>query len=206
MRLSLLALALAVVLAAPLASAQRGARYVSPSSNTEGLFVQLALDGQALNFNEDDFDETDNGGGLAARVGYGFSPLFTLYGGLSGATIDGETNGVINNEYTFAAGEIGARFNFNRGSDLRPYLDVALRGVSASDDESDLEFRGGGVAFGGGLAYFVSPSVAIDGALRLGGGGFNEVDFGRLSADIDADDFGYGEGRLSLGLTFYPTR
>lgn len=175
-------------------------------SNTEGLFLQLAADGQALNYNEDDFDDTDNGGGLAARIGYGFSPVFTLYGGLSGASVDGETNGVINNTYSFGAGEIGARFNFNRGSKLRPYLDVALRGVVASDDESDLEFRGGGAAVGGGLAYFVSPTVALDAALRVGGGGFNEVDFGRISANINADDFGYGEGRLSLGVTLYPMR
>ena len=188
------------LLAAPLASAQRGA------STTEGLFLQLALDGQALTYDRDDVDDTDNGGGLALRVGYGFSPLFTLYGGVSGATVDGEANGVIGNEYTFGAGEIGARFSFNRGRALRPYLDVALRGVTASDDESDLEFRGGGVALGGGLAYFVSPTVAIDGALRIGGGGFNEVDFGRVSVEVDEDDFGYGEGRLSLGVTVYPMR
>lgn len=199
------ALSTLVLLVAPLASAQRGGA-PSTASNTEGLFLQLALDAQSLNYNEDNFQDTDDGGGLSLRVGYGFSPLFTLYGGLSGATVDGETNGVINNDYTFAAGEIGARFNFRRGRALRPYLDVALRGATASDDESDLEFRGGGVAFGGGLAYFVSPTVALDGALRIGGGGFDEVDFGRLSADIDADDFGYGEGRLSLGLTVYPLR
>ena len=48
--------------------------------------------------------------------------------------------------------------------------------------------------------------MAIDGALRIGGGGFDEVDFGRISSEIDADDFGYGEGRLSLGLTVYPLR
>ena len=134
MRLSLFALAL---LAAPLASAQRGA------PNTEGLFLQLALDGQALSYNEDDFRDANDGAGLAVRVGYGFSPVVTLYGG-------------VDNDYTFAAGKVGARFNFNRGRALRPYLDVALRV----------------------------------------GGGFNEVDFGRVSAD--ADGFGDGEGRLSL--------
>ena len=185
----------------PLASAQRGARAVS---NTEGLFLQLAVDGQALNYNEDDLDQNDNGGGLSARVGYGFSPLFTLYGGVSGARVDGDTNGVISEEYSFVAAEIGARFNFNRGRALRPYLDVALRGVRASEDDLDLEFTGGGVAVGGGLAYFVSPSVAIDGALRIGAGRFDEVELGDFGLDLD--DAGYGEGRLSLGLTFYPLR
>ena len=191
------ALALLAVLAAP-ASAQR--------STTSGLFLQLAADGQALNFNEDDFDETDDGGGLALRAGYGVSRVVTLYLGVSGARVDGETNGVINDTYDWTAGELGARFHLLPSARLVPYLDVALRGVAATYDEADLEFRGGGVAFGGGVAYYVSPSVALDAALRVGGGGFDEVQLGGLSADVDADDFGYGEGRFSVGLTFFPLR
>ncbi len=195
--LSLLALSLA---AAPLA-----AQPVGPS-NTEGLFLQLALDGQSLSYDEDDFDDTDDGGGASLRVGYGVSPVATFYVGVSGAEVDGQTNGVINNTYRFGAGELGARFAFNRGSALRPYLDVALRGVAASDDASALEFRGGGIALGGGIAYFVSPTVALDAALRIGGGQFTEVDFGAISVDISDGDIGYGEGRLSVGLTAYPFR
>lgn len=193
-------IALALVLASPLAAQPFG------PSNTEGLFVHLALDGQSLGYDEDDLDQTDSGGGLSARLGYGFSPVFTLYLGVSGATVDGDTNGVIRDEYQFAAGEIGARLNLNRGSAWRPYLDVALRGVTAAADDVDLEFRGGGIAVGAGVAYFVSPTVALDAAFRLGGGGFNEVDFGAISFELDADDVGYGEGRLSVGVTAYPFR
>ena len=193
----LLALALLAALAAP-ASAQR--------STTQGLFLQLSADGQALGFNEDDFDETDDGGGLALRAGYGVSRVVTLYVGVSGAQVDGETNGVINDTYDWTAGEIGARLHLLPSARLVPYLDVALRGVAATYDEADLEFRGGGAALGGGLAYYVSPSVALDVALRFGGGGFEEVQLGGLSADIDADDFGYGEGRFSVGLTAFPLR
>ncbi len=191
-------LLLLLALVAPLA-----AQPASPS-NTEGLFVHLALDGQSLRYDEDTLDQTDSGGGLALRVGYGFSPVFTLYGGASGATIGGDTNGVIRDEYQFGAGEIGARINLNRGRALRPYLEVALRGVVASDDDTALEFRGGGIALGGGLAYFVSPTIAFDAALRIGGGAFNEVDFGRVSLDLE--DVNYGEGRFSLGVTAYPFR
>ena len=78
--------------------------------------------------------------------------------------------------------------------------------MAATYDEADLEFRGGGAALGAGLAVYVSPAVALDVALRVGGGGFDEVQLGRLSADVDADDFGYGEGRLSIGLTAFPLR
>lgn len=185
-------------IAAPLAAQPTG------PSNTEGLFLHVALDAQSLTYDDDNFQNSDEGGGLSIRVGYGFSPVFTLYGGISGATIDGETNGVVNDLYQFAAGEIGARFNLNRGRALRPYLDVALRGVTASSDDLGLEFQGGGLALGGGVAYFLSPTVALDAALRVGGGDFNELDLGRITLDLD--DVGYREGRLSVGLTAYPFR
>ena len=175
------------------------------ASNTEGLFLHLALDGQSLDYSDDGIDNRDGGGGLALRVGYGFSPVFTLYGGLSGADMDGGDNPVAGGDYGFGAGEIGARFHFNRGSDLRPYLDVALRGVVADLEERGAEFRGGGVALGGGLAYYLSPTVALDAAVRVGGGRFDDLDLGRVSLDL-GDDSGYGEGRISLGVTLYPMR
>ncbi len=173
-------------------------------SNTQRLFLQASLDGQSLNYNEDDFDDTDDGGGLSFRAGWSVSRVVTLYAGLAGSRIDGETNGVINDEYGWGGGEIGARFNLLPSRRWVPYLDVALRGVAATED--DLEFRGGGITLGGGIAYFVSPTVALDAGLRLGGGGFSEVQLGDFSAEIDEDDFGYGEGRFSLGVTFYPLR
>lgn len=175
-------------------------------ANTRRLFLQASLDSQSLNFNEDDTDKTDDGGGLSLRAGWGVSRVVTLYAGLSGARVEGRTNGIINDDYDWQGGEIGARFNLLPSRRFDPYLDVALRGVTARYDEADLEFSGGGIAFGGGIAYFVTPSVALDLGLRLGGGGFETVKLGDLSADIDPDDFGYGEGRLSLGLTFYPLR
>ena len=48
--------------------------------------------------------------------------------------------------------------------------------------------------------------MALDAALRLGGGAFNEVQLGDITAEIDEGDFGYGEGRFSIGLTVYPLR
>ncbi len=175
-------------------------------STTRGLFLQVTLDGQSLDFQEDEFEEVDEGGGLSLRAGWGISRLVTLYLGFGGARMDGETNGVVNSEYDWGSAELGSRFNFRAGRALVPYLDVSLRGVAAREDDLDLEFRGGGIAFGGGLAWYLAPTVALDAALRLGGGTFNEVQWGDITADIDEDDFGYGEGRLSLGLTVYPLR
>ena len=191
----LLLAVLSALLVAPPALAQR-------ASHTEGLFVHAALDGQAVEFDDDADGAEAEGGGLALRVGYGFSPLFTLYGGLSGAGVEGDRVG----EYTFSAGEIGARLNFNRDRALRPYLDLALRGVVAQNEDVDFEVRGGAVALGLGVAYFVSPSVALDAALRVGGGRADEVQLGTISLDVSEDELDFGEGRLSVGITAYPFR
>ncbi len=175
-------------------------------SNTERLFLQVTLDAQSVDYREDAFSETDSGGGLSLRAGWGVSPLVTLYAGVTGATIEGDTNGITNDSYSFGGGELGVRLNFRSGRSLVPYADVALRGVAATEDDLDLEFRGGGITLGGGVAYYVTPAIAIDAGLHFGGGRFNEVQVGDLTADIDSDDFGYGEGRFSLGLSFYPLR
>lgn len=174
-------------------------------SNTERLFLQVTLDGQALEYDRDAFADAE-GGGLSLRAGWGVSRLVTLYIGVSGARVDSESGGVLNDEYDWGSGEIGARFNFRSGRAFVPYADVALQGVTARDDDLDLEFSGGGLVLGGGVSYFLSRSVALDAGLRFGGGEFNEVKLGRLSSEIDDDNFNYGAGRFSLGLTFYPLR
>ena len=175
-------------------------------SNTERLFLQVSLDGQSLDYREEAFSDTVNGGGLSIRAGWGVSELVTIYAGFMGATIDGETNGITGDEYSWSGGELGVRLNFRSGQSLVPYADFALRGVAATEDDLDLEFRGGGFTLGGGVSYFVTPAIALDAGLRFGGGNFNEVQVGNISAGLDEDDFGYGEGRLSFGLTFYPLR
>ena len=176
--------------------------FAQPASGTEGLFLHLALDGQAVEIDDNRDGAEAEGGGLALRVGYGFSPLFTLYGGVSGAAVEGDRIG----EYDFTAGEIGARFSFNRGRALRPYLDVALRGVRAEAEDVDFEISGGAIAVGGGVAYFLSPTVALDAALRFGGGRADEVQLGQVSFDVSEDELDFGEARLSVGLTAYPFR
>lgn len=194
--------ALAVTAAALMAATPATAQ----SSKTEKLFLQVALDGQALAYNEDDFSDDDAGVGLSLRAGWGVSRVVTLYAGVGGAHIGGEDESVINDEYDWGAVELGARFNLLPSRRLVPYLDVALRGVAAAEDDLDFEFTGGGIAFGGGASYFLSPSVALDAGVRIGGGAFDEMEFGDLSADLGEDDLEYGEARFSLGLTFYPLR
>jgi hypothetical protein len=188
-----------------------GAAAPSPAqtpSNTEGLYLGAAANGTRLYFDEDDFDVNDGGGGLALRAGYGVSRVVTLFVGVSGARLDGENNGVINDDYDYGVGELGARFHFGGGRRaLVPYLEASLQGAAATyGDRFDLEFRGGALALGGGLAYYVTPLLALDAGLRVAGGEFDEVDFGPVSVDVDGDDFGFGAVQLTLGLTWFPLR
>lgn len=177
-------------------------------SRTQKLFFSVGLEGTRIYFDEDDLDTSDGGGGLGLQIGYGFTRTFSLYLGVSGAVMDGENNGVIEDEYALGVGEIGTQLHFGGGRRaLVPYLDFAFSGVSATYDERfELEFRGGAFSFGGGLRYFVSEPLALDVGLRASLGGFNEVELERIAVDIDEDDFGFGLTRLALGLTWFPLR
>ena len=198
MRISLLLAGLIAL--APLAHAQ---------SNTRGFYVQATLGGTQLHFDEDNFDEHDGGGGLALRAGYGVSRIVTLFAGASGSRMDGENNGLIDDDYDFGVGELGARFHIvNAGRRaLVPYLEASFQAAAATYDAAfDLEFRGGAFGLGGGIAYYVSEPLALDLGLRFAGGSFNEVDLGDVAFDIDEDDFGFGVSRLTFGLSWFPFR
>ena len=193
-------LALLLAVAAPASAQSR--------SNTEGLYLGGSLGSTALFFDEADYDVNDEGGGLNLRVGYGFSRLFTLYLGVGGARIDGVNNGLVNDEYDFGYGELGALFHFSSARRAWvPYLDIALAGVEASyDDDFDLAFRGGALALGGGVKYYVSEPLALDFGLRVRGGAFDEVETGRARFDLNADDFEFGTAQLTFGLSWFPFR
>ena len=175
-------------------------------SNTRKLFLQTSIDGQSVNYGNRNFDGSDQGGGFSFRAGWGISDLATLYIGVNGSRLDGETNGVVNEEYEFGALEIGSRFNFRTGNALVPFVDVALRGVGAQVTDRNIEFVGGGLTIGGGVSYFVSPTIALNAGLRVGFGTFNELTLGDITINIEDDDIGYGEQRFSFGVIFYPLR
>lgn len=180
---------------------------VAQDSKTTKLFLNATLGGQSLFFDENSLEHRDAGGSISFRAGWGFSDLFTLHIGVNGAQMQGDDNPVVDDgDYEWGAFEIGGRFNFRSGKSLVPFADVALRAVAAVREDVDLEFLGGGFTLGGGVAYYLSRSIALEAGLRLGAGGFNEVKLGAVSFDLDPDNFGFGERRFSLGLVFYPLR
>lgn len=191
-----------LVLVAGRAEAQRG-------PNTSGLFLNAHLSGTLIGYDENDLatlgviDDSHGGGGIGVMVGYGFSPLITLYLGLNGSVVDGNQ---LRDEYILTHVDLGVLFNFVSRSRTVPYLTggVTFRQASFDDYPDDIDFNGGGITVGGGLKYYASRQVAVDVGLVGTLGTFTEVDVGRATFDINEIDA--GSARLMLGLSFYPTR
>lgn len=198
----LLVAALVPFLAPSMASAQL--------STTRGLSLGVHLQGTSLKV--EDANETNSGGGLGLRVGYGFNRIVTGFIHVDGAQIDVASGGAITGTWNLAHGEIGARFHFaNSNRRLVPYLEgsagarvvtVSDATVAGSSDTEDISFNGGAVTFGAGLSTHFKKRAAFDVSLKWTGGKFSEVDLGDIAVrnlDIDATSFRFG-----IGLIFWP--
>lgn len=203
--LQLIAIVAACVLLAPTTLAQRAVPSkgfpAAPAvrSNTNGLFLQAHLNGTGLSV---DSEDAEGGNGFGLKAGYGFSPLFTLYAGFDAANMDAIGGG----DYAYGFFDLGAQFNFRSGAHaLVPYIDVALSGQAAILDVAgdDLTFSGAGLSFGGGVKYFVSPVLALDGALTVTRGSFNEAEY---LGDRETLDVTTNSARIGLGISWYPFR
>lgn len=182
------------------AHAQRG-------SNTQGIYLNVHLNGTSISYDEDEFflqDDSHSGGGGGIEIGYGVTRLVTLYLGLNGSSISTDA---VEDAYTLAHVDLGAQFNFGAGRNRAvPYADVALTARQATIGlvGDDLEIRGGGITLGGGLRYYLSRVLALDGGLALTFGTFSEIERGRVTIEID--DFSAVSARLAVGLSWYPMR
>lgn len=174
-------------------------------SNTQGFSVGAFLNGSAAQV--EDADEADSGGGLSLHLGYGVNESVSLFARVSGAAIEAE--GFAEDQYALAHFDLGARYSFgSTASRLRPFLQGAYSGRAASFDlgsEGTLDVRGSGFTGGGGLEYFVSPTMSIEGGLSFTSGEFNE---GRLDGsewvDLDDTSFDMTTTRVDLGVTWHP--
>lgn len=142
-------------------------------------------------------DESESGLGLSITADYGFSPLLSAFLALDGSDIDGGA---------LAQLDLGARFHFNAGEKLFPYAQVALSGVSISDEEDDVEtsLSGGAFTVGGGLHYFFSPKLALDVNLAYSAGQFTqgEVD----DEDLDDLELDMSTFRIKAGIMYFFSR
>lgn len=111
---------LAVILAAALASP---AAADAQLSTTRGLSVGVHVIGTSLATENND---TRSGGGLSARLGYGFNRIVTGFVHVDGSEIEipeQRGNSGITGEWSMAHAEIGARFHF--ANSLRRWVPYA---------------------------------------------------------------------------------
>lgn len=168
---------------------------------TERFFLNFELNRQTLSLDEDNMN-SDHGGGIGLKVGYGFTPTFSMYVGFSGARMrDGNVDG-----YGLGIAEWGTRLHFGRKLKSPTfYLDIAFQGVATKVDAPDISLSGGGLGLGGGLLVFVGQELALDFGLRGSAGRFNQFEIDGSTVVIDEDNIQYGVGRLSVGITWFPS-
>jgi hypothetical protein len=177
-------------------------------STTRGLNIGVHFQGASLSVEGAD---SDGGGGLGARIGYGLNRIVTLYVEGDGISVDSEGSERVKGTWTLGHVDLGARFHF--ANTLRawvPYLDVALGGRFAGikdlkvdgEDQPDIELNGGAFSFGGGIYFYFTQTFGLDLGLKFTGGEFTEVKFGSSSlGDLDLDA---SSTRLKLGIVWWP--
>lgn len=207
-RLHLLAgLLVCAALAAPTAAAaQAGEAPALDPSNTQGFFLNLRSGGYGVGY-EGDRDGT--GLGFGARLGYGLSERVTLFAGFEGGTIsegDGFPGLPEDDDYGLLHVDLGARVHFRTEARLVPFAEgsVNVVGLWFDDTQGDEATYGGASAsLGGGLLWFMNPSVAFEASALFGVGELMEAEIGGVDQDAE---IGMAGVRLQVGLTFYPNR
>jgi opacity protein-like surface antigen len=183
----------------------------TPRANTEKLMLSFALGGTSISSDEFE-DERETGGGFSAQLGWGFNRRFMLLVDASGAVMNG--NDDEEEQFVLVHGDLLGRFHFV--SPTRAWVPFIEGGISArvagKDDIQlagdppqtvDLEISGGGITFGGGLRYHVSPAVALGASLRFTVGEFSTIKINNVSVE-DTFELDATSTRLMFGVTWQP--
>ena len=177
-------------------------------TNTSGLMLGLSFDASSIR--SDDLNSSrESGPGAAALLGWGVTKNFAFILDASGARISS-----LAGDYDLGHVDIGGRWHFVNRSAFVPFVEVGYAGRVATKQDAilsdaqgntytgDLSILGGGVSFGGGLEYFVTPGIALGGAFKWTTGQFTQVKFDNVTVDglqVDATS-----ARFNMGFTWYP--
>jgi hypothetical protein len=148
-------------------------------------------------------DVTESGAGAGLALGWGVNRTVTLFLEGSGASVDMAD---FNDSYALVHFDLGVRLNM-RGPQAKalPYVALAYSGRSAGLDlGGDLfTITGAGPSFGGGVAVFFNPAVALDIGLRWTTGSFTEAEYrgAKESVDLSATS-----ARFNLGVAWWAGR
>ena len=192
------------------AQSQQSQRPVTPSSR----WVLNGHSSAALGTSVGDaFGSIDTHSGLGAGIeaGYLITPRLLAYAGVD-IVKQGVNEVGLDGDFGLTHIEAGARLSFPiSGSKLLPYVGgwVGRRGLTTTVDDfatgtsSDLSLSGLAAGASGGVQFFVSPSLAIDGGVSLGVG-----KMGNVKVDGQKEDWGTPDNttttRLRFGANWYP--
>ena len=175
----------------------------APRSGVAGFSVGLFFNGSSAAL--DGSDEVDAGPGGTLALGYGFNDNLTAFVRGTGASVKpaGSAEG---DSYTLAHADLGLRYSFaSSRSALRPFVQAAVSGRAASSDsEGTQDIRGTGFTPGVGLAYFVTPKLALEVALSYTVGEFSERRVGDGDWTDMNDALKVDSARFDWGLSLAP--
>lgn len=175
-------------------------------SNTRGFFANLRTGGYGVGY-EGDRDGT--GAGLGARLGYGLSERVTLFAGFEAGSIsegDGFEGLPAGDDYGLLHIDLGARVHFRTEARLVPFAEGSVNVVGLWFDDTrgdEATYGGASASLGGGLLWFVNPSVAFETSALFGVGELMEAEIAGVDQDVDTSMAGI---RLQVGISFYPQR
>ncbi len=199
-----MSLAVAAVVAASVsATAQSGAS----RSTTQGLTLDLHLNGSSIKVED---GSNENGGGIGARMGWGFTPRLSAYLGYDRASIK-SADSQMADKYSLGQFDLGLQYQFaGSQSALRPFVEAAAtrRGMYADvtmpdGSTGDMTASGYGMTIGGGFQYFVSAPWAVSTGLNYTFGSFTKGEIGGVSSDIDPAIKANG-ARFNIGMSWHP--
>jgi hypothetical protein len=155
--------------------------------------------------------KTSTGLGGGVQVGYAITPRLTAYAGYEIAKQAVDVVG-LEGDFGLSHLEAGAHLSFPvKQSRIMPYVGawVGRRSLSSTLDDFDTgtsqDFSLSGLAAGvsGGMQYFVSPVLALDGGVSLGMGKFGNVKIdhqNQLMPEMNNST----TMRLQFGANWYP--
>lgn len=166
----------------------------APVYDNKGFFINGSVLVAAWVVDDIGFD-AEAGAGIGLKLGYNFNTNLGLFTSFDAANIQPDDGG----SYLLGHFDIGAQGTFRTTTDrFRPFVQASLLGLSAQDD--DFEINGAGFGLGAGGLIFLSEKLALDINYTHGWINLSEVKFGSQTYDLDGNAT---TGRFFIGLAYH---
>lgn len=207
----MLAVLVASIAATGAAEAQRQQR---PAHLPSRFFINghsVAAFGTSVTPQGRDALKTSTGLGGGIQVGYAITPRLTAYAGYEIAKQPVDVFG-LEGDFGLSHLEAGAHLSFPiKRSRVLPYVGawVGRRSLTSTLDDfqagtsEDFSLSGMAIGVSGGMQYFVSPTLALDGGVSLGMGKFGNVKIDHIK-QIMPEMNNSTTARIQFGANWYP--